>query len=263
VISISGILSTTQYFYAFGLKRVFECMMHPHHQGQQEANKLKEFLKKWPSAYYFVLKYLGPTLVNGLTSAVFFKRYCAGKKCLNLGSGVVRIAPGVVNVDITPYEGVDIIADITNLPQKDNSVDCIICDQVLEHVPEYDKAVSEIKRILAPGGYCYIGTPFVFPFHASPSDFQRWTHAGMKKLFKEFDLVEEGPRGGPFSTLTVVLCYMFATLFSFGSERVYWFLAYTSTFIFFPIRYLDLIFGRLPFVKHMAPMLYFVFRKPE
>lgn len=46
----------------------------------------------------------------------------------------------------------DVKADICNLPFKDNSFDIILCNHVLEHIPDDTKAMKELYRILKPGG---------------------------------------------------------------------------------------------------------------
>ena len=50
----------------------------------------------------------------------------------------------------------DIIGDICNIPLNNESVDVVICKAVLEHVPEPQKAVKEIYRILKKGGKCFV-----------------------------------------------------------------------------------------------------------
>jgi len=47
----------------------------------------------------------------------------------------------------------DVKADICNLPFKDNSYDIILCNHVLEHIPDDIKAMQELYRVLKPGGY--------------------------------------------------------------------------------------------------------------
>lgn len=47
----------------------------------------------------------------------------------------------------------DVKADICNLPFKDNSFDVILCNHVLEHIPDDTKAMQELYRILKPGGW--------------------------------------------------------------------------------------------------------------
>ncbi|WP_306353769.1 class I SAM-dependent methyltransferase [Flavobacterium sp. '19STA2R22 D10 B1'] len=46
----------------------------------------------------------------------------------------------------------DVKADICNLPFQDNSFDLILCNHVLEHIPDDTKAMEELYRILKPGG---------------------------------------------------------------------------------------------------------------
>jgi len=47
----------------------------------------------------------------------------------------------------------DVKADICDLPFKDNSYDVILCNHVLEHIPDDTKAMQELYRVLKPGGY--------------------------------------------------------------------------------------------------------------
>ncbi len=46
----------------------------------------------------------------------------------------------------------DVKADICNLPFEDNSFDWILCNHVLEHIPDDLKAMQELYRVLKPGG---------------------------------------------------------------------------------------------------------------
>jgi SAM-dependent methyltransferase len=232
-------------------------------QKQKEtANSIKEFFKRYPRFYYFVFDVFSPVYFGGLGSKEFLNKFQVEGPTYNLGAGARRIADDVINVDITDYDATDIVADITNLSFEDNSAGRVICDQVLEHVLDPKAVAKEIYRILKPGGYAYISTPFMYPFHASPSDYQRFTHEGLKVLLKDFEIVDIGVRCGPFSTLTVCFCYFVATIFSFGSERLYWFLALATTFIFFPIKFLDIIGNRLPFSINMCSVPYVVVKKP-
>ncbi|MEO9952764.1 methyltransferase domain-containing protein [Nonlabens sp.] len=53
----------------------------------------------------------------------------------------------------------DVHADICNLPFKDNEFDFILCNHVLEHIPDDQKAMQEIYRILKPGGTAILQIP--------------------------------------------------------------------------------------------------------
>lgn len=50
--------------------------------------------------------------------------------------------------------------DITNLQIKKNSFDIIICMHILEHINDDKLAMAELYRVLKPGGYCIIQTPY-------------------------------------------------------------------------------------------------------
>ncbi len=47
----------------------------------------------------------------------------------------------------------DVKADICNLPFPDNAFDVILCNHVLEHIPNDTKAMHELYRIMKPGGW--------------------------------------------------------------------------------------------------------------
>ncbi|MFC6859109.1 class I SAM-dependent methyltransferase [Zunongwangia atlantica] len=53
----------------------------------------------------------------------------------------------------------DVKADICNLPFKDNEYDFILCNHVLEHIPDDTKAMQEIFRVLKPGGTAVLQIP--------------------------------------------------------------------------------------------------------
>ena len=54
----------------------------------------------------------------------------------------------------------DVKADICDLPFKDNSFDFIICNHVLEHIPDDIKAMQELYRVLAPSGTAIVQVPY-------------------------------------------------------------------------------------------------------
>ncbi len=47
----------------------------------------------------------------------------------------------------------DVKADICNLPFADNSYDVILCNHVLEHIPDDTKAMQELYRVMKPNGW--------------------------------------------------------------------------------------------------------------
>jgi SAM-dependent methyltransferase len=50
--------------------------------------------------------------------------------------------------------------DVTAIPYADESFDFLICNHVLEHVPDDRKALSEFHRVLKPGARAVLQTPF-------------------------------------------------------------------------------------------------------
>jgi SAM-dependent methyltransferase len=224
-------------------------------------NSFRGFFKRWPRFYYVVMVVFGPALFLGKSPKKFLKEFPREGKTVNLGSGPRVLAPDIINIDITPFDNVSIVADITNLPIQDNSIARIVCDNVLEHVQRAEKAVSEIHRVLERGGVAYISTPFLYPFHSSPDDFYRWTTTGLRTLLEDFEIVELDVRSGIFSTLTVYLCYAFATIFSFGIQKIYWPLVHVFMVLFFPLKFLDLISNLFTQSRDTAAVYYCIVRK--
>ena len=65
------------------------------------------------------------------------------------------------DIDATRYRHIDNVktADLTAAPFGDASFDIIICSHVLEHIPDDRKAMSEMLRMLKPGGHALLLTP--------------------------------------------------------------------------------------------------------
>ncbi len=228
---------------------------------KKNEDNLRNFFKRWPAFYYFIAVVFGPLMFGGLSAKRFLKKYYQPGRILNIGSGPLRLGPDIINVDVYPYEGVDIVADALSIPVVDSSISLIISDNVMEHVDDPNAAVKEIHRILTPSGVAYICIPFMYPFHPSPSDFQRFTKEGILELMKDFEILEIGVRAGPFSALTTILCYLCATIFSFGSEQLYLFLVNLFMLFLWPIKLFDIIFNHWPRAINMAAILYCVARK--
>ena len=55
------------------------------------------------------------------------------------------------------------LGDINSLPFKDNAYDAVVCSEVLEHLESLEKAVSEIVRVLRPGGVLAVSVPRYLP----------------------------------------------------------------------------------------------------
>lgn len=69
-----------------------------------------------------------------------------------------------------------------NLAFEDASFDTIVCFQVLEHMTEPWRVIEECARVTRLGGTLIMTVPFMFPFHASPHDYYRYTASGLRHL---------------------------------------------------------------------------------
>ncbi|MCW2747624.1 MAG: SAM-dependent methyltransferase [Nocardioidaceae bacterium] len=56
-----------------------------------------------------------------------------------------------------------VVGDVLEMPYADGSFDCVVASEILEHVPEDVQAISELVRILAPGGILAITVPRWLP----------------------------------------------------------------------------------------------------
>lgn len=82
-------------------------------------------------------------------------------KNLNFGCGR-DIKKGYVNVDITPFTGVDktFDFDVFPYPFEDNEFENVYTDNVLEHVTDLTKVMQELHRITMPNGIIRIIVPY-------------------------------------------------------------------------------------------------------
>lgn len=116
----------------------------------------------------------------------FVTELIAGQgRVLDVGCGSSRIIgalpPGSVAVDILRRKlryarkfGRSLVhASGFNLPFPDNSFPCVLCSQVIEHVPKESSILDELCRVLAPGGRLVLGTP----------DYDHWEWVAMERLY--------------------------------------------------------------------------------
>lgn len=107
---------------------------------------------------------------------------CGGKPYETL---FARFASEYVGVDPVPNPRAELVGSAEDLPVEDGAFDVVLCNQVLEHCDSPMRAVSELRRVAAPGGRLLVSTHGVMAYHPSPTDYWRWTHAGLEKLFAE------------------------------------------------------------------------------
>lgn len=108
-----------------------------------------------------------------------------------------------LDVETTPYSNF-LIEKNKSWPIIDNSFDNVFCTQVIEHVEEPSFLVTEIWRVLRPGGLVILNAPFIYPFHGMPEDNARYTTSQLNYLFQEFEVIESGTIGGVGSSLATI-----------------------------------------------------------
>ena len=113
-----------------------------------------------------------------------------------------------VGVDPVDNPRAELKGFVEDLPVEDGSFDVVLCNQVLEHSDDPAKAVSELRRVTAHGGRVLLSTHGVMAYHPSPTDYWRWTHAGLEKLFEDNDSwasVRVTPASGTTACLGMLL----------------------------------------------------------
>jgi SAM-dependent methyltransferase len=84
---------------------------------------------------------------------------------------------------------VDLKLDLTKIPLPDSTFDAIVCCHVLEHIPDDAKAMSEILRVLKPGGWAILQTPISLSLSQTYEDFSITDPAEREQAFGQNDHV--------------------------------------------------------------------------
>ncbi|SFS65394.1 Methyltransferase domain-containing protein [Lutibacter maritimus] len=83
----------------------------------------------------------------------------------------------------------DVKADICDLPFEENSFDVVFCNHVLEHIEDDKKAMSELYRVLKPGGLGIFQIPQDLSLETTYEDFSITSKEERKKHFGQYDHV--------------------------------------------------------------------------
>jgi ubiquinone/menaquinone biosynthesis C-methylase UbiE len=137
------------------------------------------------------------------------KKVPKGSRILDAGAGELQYKSfchhlNYISQDFAQYDGggdgkglqtegwdqskLDIICDITSIPEPDGSFDAIMCIEVFEHLPEPIKAIKEFSRLLRPGGHLIITAPFCSLTHFAPYHF----YTGFSRYFYQEHLLTTG-----------------------------------------------------------------------
>lgn len=75
-----------------------------------------------------------------------------------------------IQADLYPRWEKSVKMDATNIPHQDNYFDLLICNHILEHIPDYKKAMQEIFRVIKPNGIAILQTPYSKLLHNNFED---------------------------------------------------------------------------------------------
>ena len=184
---------------------------------------------------------------------------------LDLGCGGRCWGPRVIGMDLAWGAGVGLIGDGRRLPFPAGALDGLICTGVLEHVDDADVVVREIHRVLRAGGLGYIAIPFMQGFHpatGTEADYRRLTQPGLRRVLRDFEILESGIAGGPSSAVGWILREYLAMLLPAHGPLAK--LAhFASGWLTAWIKYLDVVVARRPMAHRIASGFYALVRKPD
>lgn len=93
-----------------------------------------------------------------------------------------------LQMDKWDYGSLDIISDITSIPEPNESFDAILCTEVFEHIPNPILAIKEFSRLLKKDGYLIITAPFCSMTHFAPYHY----YSGFNSYFYKEHLYSNG-----------------------------------------------------------------------
>ena len=123
-----------------------------------------------------------------------------------------------------------VVLDAQNLPFTDNSFNCILLTEVLEHLPEPDRCISEISRVMRDNGKLILTVPFLHHLHEIPYDHFRYTEFQLEKMLNKNGFkINVFKRRGNFFLINFSYLEYFIFLIITALKKIY---------ILFPVYYL-------------------------
>jgi SAM-dependent methyltransferase len=111
-------------------------------------------------------------------------------------ASVLKRSPNIKYFNADLFEpGVMTRFDIQSAPFRDQTFDVVICNHVLEHVPDDSVAMAEVHRVLKPGGWAMLQVPVALALHLTIEDPTATTDQQRIERFGQEDHVRLYSRG--------------------------------------------------------------------
>lgn len=171
--------------------------------------RARRFLPKWLIRHVYHFEAMIEERVQAFAGGL-----AAGARVLDAGAGECRHAAQFqrqryTGVDLAigdstwDYRSLDALADLERLPFPDRCFDAALMVVTIEHLRRPGESLTEVGRVLRPGGRFLVVAPHQWEVHQSPHDFFRFTRHGLEFLLDEagFDVVDLEAAGGLFRLL--------------------------------------------------------------
>ena len=150
----------------------------------------------------------------------FSKRNLINGKVIDIGGKKIKkrglfdiseFSKDITYVNIEKNDKPDILADASSIPLPNESFDTAIMGELLEHVPDPLAVLKEAYRLLKPNGIVLATVPFMYPIHADPFDYGRYTESFWKRAkdLVGFKKIEIEKQGSMFAVLALMVQHFF------------------------------------------------------
>lgn len=184
-------------------------------------------------------------------------------RILNVGSGHSRRLSQTTNFDYVQTPTVDCRGAAERLPFRSGAFNVVITQETLEHVREPDVAVSEMYRVLTPGGLLYCQVPFVIGYHPGPTDFWRFSREGIAQILERagFSCDEIGIAVGPATGFYRIAVEFIAVTACWVSQSLYIPTKAVFALALAPLKVLDVVLVNVAQADRIAGGYYVIARK--
>lgn len=136
--------------------------------------------------------------IKGNADFVFGEMLDVGAGEFQRYAGLFKKVTAYKTLDLDEASKPDIVASATAIPLPANSIDSIVCTQVLGDIVRPEEAIKEFYRILKSGGVVLLTESFMNELHGEPFDYWRFTKYGLRFLFEQngFEVIKIEPVGG-------------------------------------------------------------------